>query len=349
MVAELLVGYRRIVGRGLQRVRGKDWFNTGCPVEVRKRILARREAEQGVDRFAADTDDPFAYATFADLAELVESVAELADLLRHLAGSPEQLITNLRALEELRTKIAAMRRISEQELNELTEMHLRVREKLAGARRKAKDAQASGGSPDADAAAVTLQTTGELDEPEPGPLPSQTVSTVEPSDRSAPGSVTPDDEQQPPPARPADRRSGLAAAPSVEEGREPPHESIERAGFASLDGAPTPVGLVHVDGGDLGVLRDLRREIIAAAEAAYAHSDEIVISVWTEAWESGWFSGKIERYGLSDVATFYAVMEQYLRQRQAGCDKAALKTFLADRELAKVLLRLRELFLRLRV
>jgi hypothetical protein len=129
----------------------------------------------------------------------------------------------------------------------------------------------------------------------------------------------------------------------------PPIGFVDQGESIALGSAPTPVGLVHVDRDDVAVLRELRLEIIAVAEAAYAHSDRIAMKVWTGLWDSGWFSRKMERYGLGGVATFYAVTEQYLARRCKGYDRETMRTFLADREFAKILLRLRELFLRLRV
>jgi len=116
-----------------------------------------------------------------------------------------------------------------------------------------------------------------------------------------------------------------------------------------FDGASTPVGLVHVAEDDLQILRDLRLEIIAAAEAAYSYSDVVDASVWARVWDSGWFRDKVEAYGLGEVSTFYALMEGYLERQRRGDNRESLRTFLADRELAKLLLRLRELFIRLRV
>ncbi len=116
-----------------------------------------------------------------------------------------------------------------------------------------------------------------------------------------------------------------------------------------LDGAATPVGLVHVEPEDFQVLRDLRSEIIGAAEAAYQTSSEISNSVWQSALESGWFSTRAETYGLAEVATFHAILEIYLERLKSGDDNEALRTYLADCELAKLLLRLRDLFIRLRV
>jgi len=116
-----------------------------------------------------------------------------------------------------------------------------------------------------------------------------------------------------------------------------------------LDGAATPVGLVHVEREDFQVLRDLRSEIIGAAEAAYRTSSEISCPVWQSVLETGWFSNRAEAYGLAEVATFHAIIEVYLERLKNGDDGDALKTYLADCELAKLLLRLRELFIRLRV
>jgi hypothetical protein len=70
------------------------------------------------------------------------------------------------------------------------------------------------------------------------------------------------------------------------------------------------------------------------------------MKVWTGLWDSGWFSRKMERYGLGEVATFYAVIEQYLERRAKGYDRETMKTFLAERELARILLRLASLRLR---
>jgi len=349
MVAELLVGFRRIVGRGLQRVFGDGWFDTGCPPAVRDKILARQTAEQGIDRFATGTDDPFAQATFADLADILESVEQLAVLLRPLAASPDGLIANLRSLEELRTKIAAIRRVSEEEQIVLAEMHLRLREKLTGARRKTKveePRKPDEANAEPDAAAPVEAQSG----PDPMVVEQPPTRNVpELAEQSPEGGEEAVEPTQQVAVEPAVGRRDLTAVAASEGHRRPERSVYDPVGAAGLDGAPTPVGLVCVDHDDLAVLRDLRREIIAAAEAAYAQSDTIGMEVWTQAWESGWYSRKLERYGLGEVATFYAVMEQYLHQRRTGCEGATLRTFLADRELAKVLLRLRELFLRLKV
>ena len=65
--------------------------------------------------------------------------------------------------------------------------------------------------------------------------------------------------------------------------------------------------------------------------------------------ESGWYADRTEAYGLAEVATFFAVVDLYTERARESGDAESLRTFLADCELAKLLLRLRELFIRLRV
>ncbi len=355
MVAELLVGFRRIVHRALLRVCGNEWFELGCPHQVRLRVLERQEVERGVDRCATETDDVFGHATFADLAEIIEFLEPLGELLRPLSPTPDRLCADLRILEELRIKVADARAISESEQMVLVEMRLRLREKMAGARRRARpdEEELGDGAADVerapDAPEITREIVPEITQvvtPEvtqevvvPGDLPAVQPAAVS-------GAAVAEGRAAPP--APAPRRpTAVAGAPPA--AARPSIGFVDRGESVVLGGAPTPVGLVNLDRDDIAVLRELRREIIAVAEAAYAHSDRIAMKVWTGLWDSGWFSRKIERYGLGEVATFYAVIEQYLERRSKGYDRETMRTFLADRELAKILLRLRDLFLRLRV
>jgi len=357
MVVELLVGFRRIVHRALLRVCGNEWFEKGCPLEVRRRILERQELERAVDRGSTESDDLFGHATFADLADIIEFFAPVSAVLRPLASSPERLCADLRTLEELRVKVADARAISEADQSVLVVLRLRLREKLAGARRRTHPDEEDLGDvaaavehpPDSPEITqeivpeITVEITPVITEEitVPGDLPaierpaatSEAASAEEPA--PSPQAVRP---RLTPVAEPP-----AAARPPVGVG------FVDRGESIVLGGAPTPVGLVKVDRDDVTVLRELRQEMIAVAEAAYAHSDRIAMKVWTGLWDSGWFSRKMERYGLGEVATFYAVIEQYLERRAKGYDRVTMKTFLADREFAKILLRLRELFLRLRV
>jgi hypothetical protein len=321
---------------------------------VRRRILERQEVERAVDRSSTEADDLFGHATFADLADIIEHFAPLSDVLRPLAPSPDRLCANLRTLEELRVKVADVRAISEADQSVLVELRLRLREKMAGARRRTHP-----GEDDLDDVPAAVERPPDSPEITQEIVPEITVEiTSEVTHQmTVPGKQPPAD----PPARstaptaaepaappPAVRRRPTAVAEQPAASR-PPVGFVDRGESIVLGGAPTPVGLVKVERDDVAVLRELRREIIAVAEAAYAHGDRIAMKVWEGLWDSGWFSRKIERYGLGEVATFYAVIEQYLERRARGYDQATMKTFLADRELAKILLRLRELFLRLRV
>ena len=354
MVVELLVGFRRIVYRALLRVCGNEWFEKGCPLEVRRRILERQEVERAVDRSSTEADDLFGHATFADLADIIEYSAPLSEVLRPLAASSDLLCASLRTLEELRIKVADARAISEADQSVLVELRLRLREKLAGAHRRTHpDEEDLGDLPATverplDSPEITQEIVPEITQEITSDITRELaapadVPAAEPPARSA----APVAEKTVAAAPPARRRPVAVAEPPA--APRPPVGFVDRGESVVLGGAPTPVGLVHVDRDDIAVLRELRREIIAVAEAAYAHSDRIAMKVWTGLWDSGWFSRKMERYALGEVATFYAVIEQYLERRAKGYDRETMRTFLADRELAKILLRLRELFLRLRV
>jgi hypothetical protein len=309
MVAELLVGFRRIVHRALLRVCGNEWFEQGCPQQVRLRMLERQEVERGVDRWATESDDVYGHATFADLAEIIEFLEPLGELLRPLSPSPDRLCADLRILEELRIKVADARAISETEQMVLVEMRLRLREKMAGARRRARpdeeelDDVAADVERAPDRPEITREIVPEITQvvtPEvtqevavPGDLPA-----VEPGEASDAAVA----EGRAAPPAPAPRRpTTVAEAPAA---ARPAIGFVDRGESVVLGGAPTPVGLVNLERDDIAVLRELRREIIAVAEAAYAHSDRIAMKVWTDLWDSGWFSRKMERYGLGEVATF---------------------------------------------
>ena len=236
----------------------------------------------------------------------------------------------------------------------LVELRLRLREKLAGARRRTHPEEEELGDVPAaverppDLPEITQEIVPEITAEI---TPEITREIAVPRDSSAvepPAHGTAASAEEPAAPPPALRPRAAAVVPPRAAVR-PPVGFVDRGESIVLGGAPTPVGLVKVDRDDAAVLRELRLEIIAVAEAAYGHSDRIAMKVWMGLWDSGWFSRKMERYGLGEVATFYAVIEQYLERRARGYDQGTMKTFLADRELAKILLRLRELFLRLRV
>lgn len=333
LAAELLVGFRRIVHRGVVKIHGADWVASGCPAAIRDRLARREQMEFDVERSSAMGEDLIHHTTFADLAELVEADDALAEMLSGLSSSPDGLGANLRTLEDVRRKVAAARHLSDSESVVLAELHLRLREKLAGAKRRARTQQAEPGMV-AQAAIAPRRDDGAAESDPPGglPAPAGDPNMAQPTD-STTTVVTPPVLDESAPTQAADRRIRAVKARNRE----------------VFDGASTPVGLVHVAEDDLQILRDLRLEIIAAAEAAYSYSDVVDASVWARVWDSGWFRDKVEAYGLGEVSTFYALMEGYLERQRRGDNRESLRTFLADRELAKLLLRLRELFIRLRV
>ncbi len=390
-IIDLLVGFRRIVRRGAIRLWGEDWFVAGCPAGVRDRLIAARATEIEMERTASDEEEPYELASFGDLADMVESSESLVALLQGLALSPDGLLANLRTLEDLRRKLAAGRVVSDSEGVVLDELHLRLREKLSGARRRGRDGGGGGGAAGATGAKKTPEA---ADHPEesadrndgsrPESAPPQSPVQVSAERTEATSALFGDREPDTSP----EIGFGAAAVAGWDEGaraqstdvlfddeQDDPSQRVGVGGIASsspqstdvlfdevdgrqeanrlrenvLDGSSTPVGLVHVEPEDFQVLRDLRSEIISAAEMAYGSSQEISTNVWQSVLDSGWYSARAEAYGLAEVATFHAVVENYQDRLKAGSDQEELRAFLADCELAKLLLRLRELFIRLRV
>jgi hypothetical protein len=348
-VVDLLVGFRRIVRRGSVRLWGEEWFDTGCPVTIRERLIEAREAELEVERSSSETQEPYELATFGDLADMVESSESLEVLLQGLSLSPDGLIANLRTLEDLRRKLAQGRSVSDSEGIVLDELHLRMREKLTGARRRSRgverDRATEHGSSDRPAgnAEGAHAPSGA---PTPPDTPGERARATEALFGSG-GEVVDADRSVPStnasaPPRPVESKDVLFD----DQGAEGTSGRYEEDVF---DGAETPVGLVHVRPEDFQVLRDLRLEIINAAEAAYGHAPDIDSPVWHRLMDSGWYAERAEAYGLAEVAKFYAIVELFSERVRAGEDRDDLNTFLADCELAKMLLRLRDLFIRLRV
>ncbi len=389
VMAEVLLSFRKIVLRGLVKVSGDSWYLDACPPGVYERLVERKEHELAIERMPHEYEDLMSFATFGDLAEVVEYNDELARLLHNLAPSKEVLCARLTELEALRSKLSMARALSEDELAMLTSYSIHLRETLQGARqragkgarREADEARPAARPPDRDRARRVGASAGadaRAREPKPEPP------------RVAP--VTP----PPPPVKPIEPPPAVAEA-AVESARAEVGDGIEEAveirvevAEADLVGAGEPraeavehpgadVGaaadevlggddeeepiraapLVIVDpevlaadmaralaeGDDGGVLRLLRREIIGAAEAMY-RADDLVLAGWERVRAAGWFDERHAALGLAPLAEFYELVEGFQASRSGDASADELREFLAQRGFSKLLLTLREVFLR---
>lgn len=369
-MAEVLIGFRKIVQRGLRRVAGESWHLEACPPGVYERLVERKESELAIERLASEDDDLMGFTTFDDLAEMVEYNDELAKLLRNLAPSREVLCARLSELEALRTKLARGQILGEEELTMLTNYNNNLHQTLAGARKRAKGAAENAvvasprqklkppepeqreepvtepaSRPDAPATAhpADAAVAVDKDESQPDEEPVELVTEVVQIDEIAEdrGALVPGSDE----ASVAEPLEEVAAVESDERAAEP-----ARSDAPAVRLQPDPLvsnmesALAHGEESD--VLRLLRREIISAAEAVYRVDGDILTGGWKLVRMTGWFDDRKADLGLEPLEEFYRLIEEFRISLAEGVDADELETFLADRDFSKLLLTLREVFLR---
>jgi hypothetical protein len=363
-MAEVLVNLRKIIVRGLQRVSGEAWYLDGCPPGVYERLVERKESELAIQRLSTEYEDLISFATFADLAEIVEFNEDLARLLRNLAPSTELLCARLLELEALRSKLAQGRDLSVEEITVITNYSTNLVAALAGARRRTAPAREvvtpSGEPPAPEAAEEPPDTEVRLDE-EPAAAPRiRDESTVavpiveqEPA-REQPAPVI-EEEFVPMTDTPAEEdRQDLAveeAAPAADTAKQEQTPDDEPAppittAHTEFEAIAADIENALADGEARDVLRVLRREVIAVAEAVYRLDEEIVPPGWQRVRKNGWLDARNEEFGLEPLAEFHGLVEEYQVGRAEGLDQDQLRGMLSSRKFSRLLLTLREMFLR---
>jgi hypothetical protein len=302
LMAEVLVNMRRIMVRGLHKASGKSWYEEGCPPEVYRRLSERRESESAMERTVVETEDLMAFATFGDMAEIVDQNDALAQLLHRLAPSRQFLSARMSELESLSGKLVSARPLTEEEFRMLTNYHMKLRDLVAGARGRPHPERAEAVDDSLSAGEIessSKEVVAPLREPPPE------VSPIRP----------PSDSTPPPDDTVAEPRS------------DGEHGTID----------------------DTETLQTLRHEIVAAADSLFKHDEQVDIGEWRKAKKSGWFKKRSKELDLEPVGAFYETVEEHQKLAAAGATPGELDGFLTRTGLARVLLELRELFLRLGV
>lgn len=383
-MAEVLVNLRKIIVRGLERVSGSTWYTDGCPAALYERLVERKESELAIQRFTTEYEDLISFATFEDLAEIVEYNDELARLLRNLAPSTELLCARLLELEALRSKLAQGRALSVEEITVITNYSSNLAATLAGARRRTGPSRgAAADTPVPAASEVVGGFSGTDAEPDEEPVEELTVRD--------------DAEERPPAAAAAPVEVAEVAfageVATVEEGRRREESALEiedepeqlsdavveqGEDLAEVHQAPVPAtappgelqasvdepgpptteprigfGDVAADidralagGEERDVLRVLRREVIAVAEAVFRMEENIEPAGWGRVHANGWFGERESELGLEPLAEFHGVVEEYQVGRAEGLSPDELRGMLSARGFSRLLLTLREMFLR---
>jgi hypothetical protein len=383
-MAEVLINLRKIIVRGLEKVAGETWYRDGCPPGLYQRLVERKESELAIQRFSTEYEDLISFATFEDLAEIVESNRDLARLLRNLAPSTELLCARLLELEALRAKLAQGRELNVEEITVITNYSTNLVATLAGARRRMipsreAAAPATGPAP-TEVAESPPETVAVPDDEEADEL----TIRAESGERLAAAAVAPDGgaegavdgavsaggreprsekpapvivvQSEPPTAAVLENREALdvvqpaavVESTVAEDGQQAPDESgaPATAPLTEFDAIATEMEKALAEGDERDVLRVLRREVIAVAEAVYRLDEGVQPPGWELVLKNGWFEAHKEQFGLVPLAEFHGLVEEYQVGQAEGLDPDELRGMLSSRRFSRLLLTLREMFLR---
>ena len=317
VMAEILVTVRRIVHRGLEKVSGKTWYLDGCPSGVFERLVERKENEAAVDRFDDEYQELISFASLDELAEIVDYNEELAKLLAAIEPEDTTMAQRLRQLEALRLKMAATLPFDQDDVDNLLDYHSDLRKALA--RGKKKNGEAT----------PTPAPAPPAEEPEDDESPPEPVGLDVPEFTTQAAQI--DD-------IPSDTFGTVVSRTDVDSAQE---EGPANGGDSAVDAEKA---MASDDDGE--VLRVLRGEIMTVAEGVYQGTTIKSFPVWDTLRSSGWYDIKKVDLALAPVELFYSIAGEAGEKQRSGADARDLKSFLEDWGFSKLLLSLREMFMR---
>jgi hypothetical protein len=327
VMAEILVTVRRIVHRGLEKVAGKTWYLDGCPPGVFERLVDRKENEVAVDRFDREYQELISFASLDDLAEIVDYNEELADLLSAIEPEGTKMADRLRELEALRLKLAATLPFDQDDVDNLLDYHGDLRKALARGKKKNGEATPT----PAPAAPVEESQEEESHEEESSEekTPTETVDPDAPEFTTQAAKI--DD-------IPSDTFGTVVSDADSDPVQE---EGPAKGGDPAIDAEKA---MASDDDGE--VLSILRGEIMSVAEGVYQGAPIQSFPVWETLRASGWYDIKKADLALTPVELFYSIAGEASEKQRSGADAQDLKSFLEDWGFSKLLLSLREMFMR---
>jgi len=315
VMAEIVNTVRRIVHRGLEKVSGKTWYLDGCPSGLFERLVERKENEIATDRFDDEYQELITFATLEDLAEIIEFNKDLAKLLKAIAPTKTTIADRLREIEMLRLKLEAAIPFDDSDIDNLLEYHQDFREALARGKQKA-----GGATP--------------IPTPPPPPPPQKPVEP--PAEDIIDTEETEVDELRAEDVEPAEDHDVAVAAIDL--------SASNGQIIDSEEALEAERAMVAED--DTEVLRVLHREVMSVAEAVYQRDVDRTHPVWEILISRGWYDLKKTDMELAPLEHFYLVAEEARTRQRAGADLDELKAYLEEAEFTKLLLSLREMFMR---
>lgn len=314
LLADLLLGMRRITARAADRLAKTGRGGGGWPDPVREVLVHHQMLERELPRHAEVDDDLMAFATFADLAALIRGDDSLKQLIDRLGSEPGEFLDRIDQLEEIRRDVAEARVLDPEVLEILKAHHDEIGRILAGAR--------SGGG------GKRASRTGRRRDRHAGPIKAERET------RGADG--MPEQEAVPEvadavdavPSEPPDGTASAAAA------MEPPEAAIEDAAIRES------IEIEH----DAAVLAAMHAEVTAVAEDVFAGRPNRPTPGWNAIRETGWYDSRRDSRGLDPLATFYDTAGAWTEAALGGASSDELRTLLRDRGFSGLLLSLRDMF-----
>ena len=359
ILTDLLVNFRRIVHRGLINYSGELWYREGLPSDVFRRLVIRKENETPLDRFSGDYEELITYASFRDLADIIagnEILRERLSILEPRDGA--SLLDRLHELEEMRRAVTTKRPSSDQDNERLKRYYEEFRHAIKGGRKAAADERraATRSTEPSPAQPVGEDETLESifapdDSPKPAKRPGRLVVKISTNDLKTvaadpEGTPVTDVSKAPGPPKPtADEAIGAAETPVTEVSVRPRPGSTTPTG--PIDEIET-VERAILDGDDAVVLKALHVEVTAIADGMLRRDPKPGHPVWELVNRVGWMSDNTDRYGLQPLEIFYTLADEFLDQYASQAKASDLKQILADAGFSKLLLTLREMFLKTR-
>jgi hypothetical protein len=350
ILADLLVTIRRVIHRGLEKVSGKTWYLDGCPPGLFEQLVERKEQEKAIDRFSGEYQEIITFASLDELAAIIEYNGDLAKLLASLEPEGSPIIDRLREIEALRLKMAASVPFDEDDIEAITRYHREFRDSLTRRKRAPEEVTPP---PEASEVEEDVQeepsrddsTADEFDEEDDS---SRELATV--------GRASDFNTQVATFEELVEFAGGMKPVPEPDE---PPNDDEFLADIESsadlpalppgdLDNADLviEVELAMAEDDDRRVLRVVHREVTGIAESAFRKILDLGHPVWDTVRSSGWYDMKKADLALAPLELFYTVVARAADVQRSGAGFEAVKASLDEAQFSKLLLSLREMFLR---
>lgn len=358
VLVDLVVTIRRIVQRGLEKVSGKTWYLDGCPPGLFERLVERKERETAIDRFSSEYQELITFASLDDLAAIVEFNHDLNRLLASLAPEGAPVIERLREIEALRLKLAASVPLDDEDLEALYRYHQEFKDALARRKRAAQEAPPAAPDtvaappqgaekPTADAGRIAAAAVAPSGQGEDAVTPkevagpefrTQAVSfeeLVEVAEATKAEAGTESGRRGGEPVQdPFSTAVAPPGPPPAEERAEPePPTAVEAERAMAAEDDREVLGLLH-------------REVTAVAGAAFRNQPDRPHPVWEAVRSSGWHDLKKADLALAPLELFYEIVGRAAAAQRGGAEPDAVKALLHEAGFAKLLLSLREMFMR---